>query len=365
MRVSFTAWIGRWARKARRLGLAAAAGAGLLTAAPVATGAEEHIRLKIVGGLADVSQFVRFEEPFWRQRVAELTKGRVQGEIVAFDRAGFRAQEMLALMRLGVVPFGTALLAIVSTEEPEFNAIDLPVLNPDMARLRRSVALYRPYLEQVLLERYGIVLLSVYTYPAQVTWCTKPFSSLADLAGRRVRISSAGQGDLITALGGRPVVTPFAEIVPAIKAGVVDCAITGTLSGNAVGLHEVTSHVHALAINWGVSIFGANKAAWESLSPEIRETLKGGLAKLESDIWEAADRETVEGLSCNAGLPSCSAGRRGSMTIVPVTPNDEGRMRDLLVNTVLPRWVERCGPACTDAWNARLAPALGIRAPND
>ena len=327
--------------------------------------AADPIRLKIVGGLADVSQYVRFEEPFWRQKIAELTKGRVQGEIVAFDRAGFRAQEMLSLMRLGVVPFGTALLAIVSTEEPEFNAVDLSVLNPDMDRLRRSVSLYRPYLEQILAERYGIELLAVYTYPAQVTWCTKPFTSLADLAGRRVRISSAGQGDLITALGGRPVVTPFAEIVSAIKAGVVDCAITGTLSGNAIGLHEVTTHVHALAINWGVSIFGANKAAWEALPPDIRTTIKGGLAKLETDIWDAADRETGEGLACNAGLPSCTAGKRGNMTVVPVSPSDESRIRSLLVNTVLPRWVERCGSACTDAWNARLAPTLGIRAPND
>jgi TRAP-type C4-dicarboxylate transport system substrate-binding protein len=327
--------------------------------------AADPIRLKIIGGLADVSQYVRFEEPFWRRRVAELTNGRVQGEIAAFDRAGFRAQEMLALMRLGVVPFGTALLAIVSTEEPEFNAIDLPVLNPDMARLRRSVGLYRPYLEEVLLERYNIVLLAVYTYPAQVTWCTRPFTTLSDLAGRRIRISSAGQGDLVTALGARPVVTSFAAIVPAIRSGVVDCAITGTLSGNAIGLHEVTSHVHSLAINWGVSVFGANKAAWEALPQDIRASLRGGLARLEQEIWEAADRETGDGLACNAGLPTCIAGRKGNMTVVPVAPADESRIRSLLVDTVLPRWVERCGPACTQAWNTRLAPTLGIRAPAD
>jgi TRAP-type C4-dicarboxylate transport system substrate-binding protein len=93
---------------------------------PAVTGAQAPaqgpLRLKIVGGLADVSQYVRYEEPFWR-RLEEISGGRLQAEIAPFDRSGIRAQEMLALMRLGVVPFGTTLLAIVSTEEPEFNAV--------------------------------------------------------------------------------------------------------------------------------------------------------------------------------------------------------------------------------------------------
>ena len=53
--------------------------------------ADEPLRLKVIGGLADVSQFVRYEEPFWRRRLSELTNGKVVGEIAAFDRAGFRA----------------------------------------------------------------------------------------------------------------------------------------------------------------------------------------------------------------------------------------------------------------------------------
>ena len=157
-----------------------------------------------------------------------------------FDRSGIRGQEMLQLMRLGVVPFGTILLALASADEPELNALDLPMLNPDIATLRRTVTLWRPRIETLLRERYGIRLLAVYTYPAQVMFCQQAFTGLGDLAGRRVRVSSVGQSELIEALGATPVVTPFAEIVPAIRGGVVQCAITGTLSGNAIGVHEVT-----------------------------------------------------------------------------------------------------------------------------
>lgn len=337
--------------------------AGLFGPAAAAAQAPEPLRLKIIGGLAGVSQFVTYEEPFWRDVVPRLTGGRVQPEIVASDRAGIRSQEMLPLIRLGVVPFGTALLAVISTEEPEFNAMDLPILNPTIADLRRTAALFRPFLEQALRERYGVRLLAVYTYPAQVVWCNRPFASLSDLRGRRVRTSSVGQADLIAAVGGIAVVTPFAEIVSAIRTGVVECAITGTLSGNAIGLHEVTTHVHAMAINWGVSIFAANEAAWQALPEDIRTILSEGIARLEREIWDGAEQETGLGLACAAGLPSCTTGRRGNLTIVPASPDDEARRLALFTGAVLPRWIDRCGPACAEVWNDIFAPALGIRAP--
>lgn len=327
--------------------------------------AEAPIRLKIVGGLADVSQYVRYEEPFWRHRLQEASGGRIQAEIAPFDRSGIRAQEMLALMRLGVVPFGTVLLAVVSTEEPEFNAVDLPIVNPDMATLRRSVAAYRPHLEELLAERYDVELLAVYTYPAQVVFCRNGFTGLSDLAGRRIRTSSVGQSEMFAALGATPVVIPFAETLAAMRTGVVECAVTGTLSANAIGLHEVTTHMHGMAITWGLSVFGANRAAWNALPAWARSLIRQEVQQLEREIWQAAEVETGEGIACNAGQPSCRSGRRGNMTIVPVSPEDQARRLRLLTETVLPGWVRRCGEPCVDAWNRRLAPTLGVMAQPD
>lgn len=323
------------------------------------------IRLKIVGGLADVSQYVRYEEPFWRRRLPEASGGRIQAEIAPFDRSGIRAQEMLALMRLGVVPFGTALLAVVSTEEPEFNAVDLPIVSPNMETLRRTTAAYRPHLEELLAERYDVELLAVYTYPAQVIFCRDAFRGLTDLAGRRIRTSSVGQSEMFAALGATPVVIPFGETLAAMRSGVVECAVTGTLSANAIGLHEVTTHMHNMAITWGLSVFGANRAAWNALPDWARALIRQELGQLEREIWEAAEVETGEGIACNAGRPNCRSGRRGTMTIVPVSEADQERRLRLLTETVLPGWVRRCGDPCVEAWNTRLAPIIGVRAEPD
>jgi TRAP-type C4-dicarboxylate transport system substrate-binding protein len=147
-----------------------------------------------------------------------------------------------------------------------------------------------------------------------------------------------------------------------MRSGVVECAVTGTLSGNDIGLHEVTSHVHSLAITWGLSIFGANLGTWKALPEWARDVLRQEVAKLEADIWDAADRETGEGLACNSGQPTCQNGRRGSMVVVPVSEADQQRRRQLLTETVLPGWVRRCGTDCVEAWNKTLAPILNIRA---
>jgi TRAP-type C4-dicarboxylate transport system substrate-binding protein len=346
--------IGRLARRV----FALATAMGLVSAGAQAP--EPTLRLNIVGGLAGVNQFTRHEEPFWSQQLSRLTAGRASAVIVPFDRAGIRPQEMLRLVHLGAVPFGTVLLNVASLQDPEFAAPDLAGLNPDIASLKRNVAAFRPYLRRTLAERYGAELLAVYTYPAQVIFCTRALSGLPDLKGRRVRTSNPSQSDMVEALGGIPVPTGFAEIVANVRSGNVDCAITGTMSGNTIGLHEVTRYIHGMPINWGIAAFVANTAAWTALPADVRNILQRELPLLEDAIWTESARETSDGIACNVGASNCSGGRKGTMHEAGANVADDARRRELLVNTVLPRWVQRCGPSCAQVWSQTLGPVAGI-----
>ena len=351
--------IGSWA-----LAWALLAGTSAATATtPSATAPEPApLSLRVVGGLAGLNQYTRHEEPFWARELPRLSGGRLRAEIVPFDRAGIRGQDMLRLMQLGVVPFGTALLSLSTAQDPLLGAPDLAGLSPDLPSLRRHLAAFRPVLERTLRERHGIELLAVYTYPAQMTFCNRPLSSLSDLAGRKVRISSPTQADWIEALGGVPVTTPFAEVNAAMAAGAMDCAITGSMSGNTIGLHERTSHLHTMPVTWGMAIFGANSAAWQALPAPWKDLLRQQLPRLEQSIWLESDRETGEGLACNVGAAACLSGRKGRMTEVRETPADARRRREIFESTVLTRWLQRCGPACADTWNQTLGPVSGFTA---
>lgn len=331
-------------------------------APPTGHVAGDTVKLRVVGGLAAVNQYTQHEAPFWTRDLSRLSGGRFSADIVPFDRAGIRGPELLSMVRLGTVPFGTLLVSQGSAKDAELSAPDLAGLNPDIASMRRSVEAFRPRLQALLRERHGAELLAVYVYPAQVLFCNAPLVNLGSLKGRRVRSASVTQADWVEALGGQAVTIPFADLVPNMRAGNIDCAITGTMSGNTIGLHEITTHLHTMAINWGMSVFVAHGATWRALPPDLRSLLQRELPRLEAAIWDEAARDTAEGIACNAGDSSCRSGKPGRMTVVRTGPADEARRRELLVQTVLPRWLQRCGPTCAAGWQQAMTPALGIEA---
>jgi TRAP-type C4-dicarboxylate transport system substrate-binding protein len=320
------------------------------------------LHLHIVGGLGSLNQFTHHEQPFWETDLARLSGGRYTAEIVPFDRAGIRSQEVLTLVQLGAVPFATLPVSGGVTKDPELTAPDLAGLNPDMASMRRSAAAFRPYLEAMMRERYGIEVLALYVYPAQVIFCKKPFTGLKGLAGMRVRTSGPAQSDWIAALGGKPVTTSFDDILPYLGRGELDCAVTGTMSGNTIGLQDATTYIHPMAISWGLSIFAANGAAWNALPADLRALIKRELPRVEHSIWDESERETADGIACDIGAPRCKAGKAGSMIEVPSSPADERLRREIFTTTVLPHWLQRCGPQCAAIWNRTIARSAGIEA---
>ena len=317
-------------------------------------------QLRIVGGLAGLPQYTQFEEPFWTKELPQLTQGQLKADIVPFNKAGLRTHEALRLIQLGVVPFGTVLLSGVLTTDPELAALDLAGLNPDMASLKTSLAAFRPHLEKTLRDRHGIEVLAIYTYAPQITFCTQPFKGLPDLAGRRVRISNATQADLLRPFGAIALQVEFSELMANMRNGNVDCAITGGMSGNAVGLHEVATHLHTSATTWGLSVFGANLAAWNALPSPVRGSLKRALPKLEAAVWADAEQQMRDGVACNTGRESCRGGKPGHMTEVTHTTMDDQKLREAFRTSVLPAWIKRCGDSCASIWNRLLAPSAGV-----
>ncbi len=320
-------------------------------------------RLRIVGNLGALSQYSRREAPFWAQELPRLSGGRFTASIVPFDRAGVPGIEMLRLIELGVVPMGTVLMSSLTAQYPQYTAPDLPGLNPTLADLRASVQSFRPYLEAALREHHHFEMLAVYVYPAQVLFCKNAVSGLADLSGRRVRVSSAAQADFVAGLGGIPVHTGFSQIVPSLQAGDSECAITGTMSGNTLGVHRMTRYLHMLPITWGLSFFGANDEAWAAMPAELRVLLRRELPKLEEAIWRDAEAETAEGVACNTGAAACMHGDKGAMVSVPPSAADEARRQRLLREAVLPNWLRRCGDGCADVWSRTIGRARGIPVP--
>jgi len=124
----------------------------------------------------------------------------------------------------------------------------------------------------------------------------------------------------------------------------------------------LTTHLYALPLNWGMAIFGANQAAWQALPMDLQDLLRRELPKLEAAVWAESERDTAQGLVCNSGKPGCVVGRPGKMRIVPASAADTVRSREIFTSTVLPRWLQRCGPQCAQVWSQTIGRVSGLAA---
>lgn len=328
-----------------------------------ARAAEPKITVRVVGGLMGQPVYTTKEAPFWQSRIVAATGGRLKGEITPFDRGGIRAEEMLNLIQLGVVPFGAIHFGSTFLSDPLLMGYDLPGLNPDFATLRAHAAAFRPTIEARLRNEYDVELLAVYTYPAQVVFCAAPFADLSQLAGRRLRVSGAAMSRMIEALGGVPVIMPFAQIIESVKRNVVDCVITGAMSGNILGLHRVTTHISPISLTFGPIGFLANGAAWRRLPKDLQDIVRTELATLEAEVWDMSEAATREGISCNTGADPCRQGERGAMKLVPASAADQRRLQDVMRTVVLPDWIARRGETCRSAWNNTIGADLRMAIP--
>ena len=88
--------------------------------------------------------------------------------------------------------------------------------------------------------------------------------------------------------------------------------------------------------------------------------LKAEIARLEDEIWKAADAETQEGIDCNIGKASCTQGTKASMTLVPVSDSDRELLKKVLNDVVVPKWAARCPGDCVKTWNDSVGKVVGI-----
>ena len=321
----------------------------LVCAAMAAAGAAHaqdlpKTQLKVVGGLSNLTAYNDYEKPFWTKTIPELSKGQVTADIKGFNEMGLKGPELLRLMSQGVIEFGTATLSYFASDNPINEAIDLAGLAPDAQTARAVTNAFEPVYARLYGEGNNVKLLGISTYPAQVLFCNAEIKGLADLKGKKVRTSSRTTAEFVEALGGSSVTMAFGEVVPALQNKVVDCAITGSLSGYSAKWYEVSTHLYALPINWNQQIHAVNQKAWDKLDPAVRGFLQANVKTLVDNIWDAAARQTQEGYDCNTGAAACPYPVKGKMVLVQPSEADRALLKKVTQEAVLPVGRALLGP---------------------
>lgn len=319
------------------------------------------MNLAVAGNLGITTQSAQLERPFWTSAVPDAFDGKLNIRFRPWNEMGLNGSEVIRMVSRGTLQAGTTQLGFIAGEAPIVDGTDLAGLSPDIATLQSAVEAFEPALEKYFEDRQDVKVLGLWSFQAQVLFCTRKLESLTDLAGRRIRVSGASQTDFIEHFGAEGVSMAWGEVQQALQMGALDCAITGSLGGYTGKWHEAANYIHELPINWGTSVMVMNQTAWSNLGPEGQKRLQSEVDKLAESIWEQNQRENEYGIACNTG-GECPVGTSASMTLVEATERELELRREALEQTVLPRWAARCGDECVTEWNDSVGSVLDMTA---
>lgn len=334
---------------------------GALAVMATSAMADGPVVLNAVGTWSSLTNYQKHEEPFFNQRLNEASGGKIVGKIQSQSGLGLKGFEIMRMVKNGVFDFAFGLPGYVAAENAIFEGADLSSLTQDIDTQRKVSDAYFETLENAFADIYNAKLLMLYPFPSQTLWCNGEVNGIADLDGKKIRVYSTTLGDFVEGVGGTSVTVAFSEVIPALEKGVVDCAITGTMSAYTAKWNQVATHAYTLRVGWGLAFGAMNMNKWNSLSADQQALLQTEIAALNEAMWAETATEDDVAISCITG-GACEVGEPGSMVLVEPTAEDLAARDQIATDVVLARWAERCGEECAENWNNTVGPILGLTA---
>lgn len=336
---------------------------GLAAALAASAHAQNRVTFQVVGNLGITTQSKELEAPFWTKEVPAATNGAITvASFKPWNEMGLKGPEVFKLLSQGLFDVGTSQLGFVAGDNAINDATDLAGVSPTIQTFREVTQAFRPHLERYYEQQLKVKVMGMFSFQAQVLFCRNDIRSLADLRGRKVRTSGASQADFVSYFGGTGINMAFGEVQQALKNGVIDCAITGTLGGYTAKWFEGARFLYPLPINWGAGMSAISLASWNKLDAATQRVLTAEYARLERAVFEQNVRENDIGIACNTGTAPCPAGPAANMVLVKAAPADVELRRQALLTQVLPRWAARCGAECVRSWNDTVGKVVNLTA---
>jgi TRAP-type C4-dicarboxylate transport system substrate-binding protein len=203
---------------------------------------------------------------------------------------------------------------------PLTDVISLPTL-PFQSAEKGSEVLWKLYekFPAIQNEFRDVKVLLLYTSePYQLITTNKPVKSMDDLKGMKIRMTGGPPTDMMTALGGTPILIPMPENFLSLQKGVIDGAGVPWEAIQVWRFHEVakyyTENVFP-AVYFSISM---NKARWESLPKDIQEAIMkvGGLegskfwGRMFMDAMKAETLKAIEAAGQKANIIQLSSEER-------------------------------------------------------
>ncbi len=316
-------------------------------------------KMRIVGSWSSLSLYKEYEKPYWKKQFQNEFGIKVR--LSSLGQIKLKGAAVYRQLAKGVFDVVSTVGAYVVSDSQTMAGLDFPAIANDLPTAKKLVDAYKNTLNKALKDDFNSKLLAVVPYPAQVLFCKEKISSLSDLKGKKVRASGWTVAEFLDGIGATGITMSYSEVPQSLQRGVIDCAVTGGLSGYSSGWGEVSKYFYPLPIGgWAYVVTAMNLDTWNKFSLNDQNKLLNSIDKhIVKPAWLKSSYETSEGQKCLTGQ-NCSYGKSNNMILVKVKEEDRQLSKKILVEQVILKWTKKVSPSIIKQWNDTIGKVVNI-----
>lgn len=141
-----------------------------------------------------------------------------------------------------------------------------------------------PIAEKEFRKAYGAKLVAQGCWAGRAFRTSKPFRTVDDFKGTKLRVDSKNASNNLKALGGSPVAMPFGELYTALQRNMVDGFISASPPVLGSKMYEVSKYINEWPIGltvWGVFV---QEKALNALPQDVRTAVEAELTKMRNEM---------------------------------------------------------------------------------
>ena len=153
-------------------------------------------------------------------------------------------------------------------------------------------------------EFKGIKIISIHTTDAAILHSrTKPFKTLDDWKGQKVRVAGRFIGEMVKAYGGVPQGIPLGGVYEALERGQVDAMLINWAITQPYRFYEVTRYHTNNALFQGTLLTLMSQKSYDKLPPEAKKAIDANsgisYAKYIGEVWDTTTAPAIEATKNN------------------------------------------------------------------
>ncbi len=242
------------------------------------------------------------------------------------------------------VQIGEVFIGRLGNNDPIFKLDNIPFLATDFDTAEKLYKASRGALEKAL-AKDRLMLLYTSPWPAQDLYSNKPVSSLADLAGLKMRAYSPTTSRLADLMGTTPVNIPFSDVAQAFTTNAIDAMVTSPSTGVNSQSWDYISHFTTINAWIPKNMMFVNQRVFDRLDDDTKQVILTAAANAEKKGWELGRKLAVEHTDML---------RENGMVVSAPSEKLQGELR-AIGKVMVDEWLQEAGAdgkAVIDAFNA-------------